>query len=380
MLHGIRLRDGRADWYRNRWVKTTALAGASFVGPSGFDLSAVPANTNVVRHADRIMALVEVGLPYEVTPELETVGPRDFGGKLTTAMTAHPKRDPVTGALHFFAYGMAPPYLTYHQLSAAGELVTSRAVDVPGSTMMHDFAITQRHVIWLDLPVVFDLGLVGNTMPYRWDDTYGARLGVMPLGGGETRWFNVDPCYVFHVGNAHEDTDGRIVLDAIRYSRDGFAVAWPRLGGAAPADTGAPAGPPAAGTLHRWLLDPSTGAVKETPLDDREVEFPTVNEGRLGRPTRYLYTVSGSAIIKYDTRTGSSHVRDLGKAPGEAVFVPAAGVRAEDDGWLLSIVTDYSGSASELLVLDAATVEPVASVRLPRRVPTGFHGNWFPDA
>jgi carotenoid cleavage dioxygenase len=380
MLHGIRLRDGRADWYRNRWVKTTALAGASFVGPSGIDLAAVTANTSVIRHADRIMALVEAGLPYEVTPELETVGPRDFGGRLTTAMTAHPKRDPVTGELHFFGYGMRPPFLTYHRLSATGELITSHVVDVPGSTMMHDFAITERHVIWLDLPVVFDLELVGRGLPFRWDDAYGARLGVMPLGGGETRWFEVDPCYIFHVGNAYESADGRIVLEAVRYSRGGFATTWPRLGGAAPAGSAASAGTPADGTLHRWLIDPSGGAVTETPLDDREVEFPTVNDGRRGRPTRCLYTVSDSAIIKYDTRTGGSQIRDLGKAPGEAVFVPAADGRAEDDGWLLSIVTDYSGSASELLVLDAATVEAVAAVRLPRRVPTGFHGNWFPDA
>jgi carotenoid cleavage dioxygenase len=380
MLHGVRLRDGRAEWYRNRWVKTTALAGASFVGPSGFDLAAVPANTNVIRHVDRIMALVEVGLPYEVTHEMETVGPHDFGGRLTTAMTAHPKCDPVTGELHFFGYGMTPPYLTYHRLSATGELVASHVVDVPGATMMHDFAITGRNVVWLDLPVVFDLDLVGHRLPYRWDDAYGARLGIMPLGGGETRWSEIDPCYIFHVGNAHEDSAGRVILDAVRYSRGGFAAAWPRLGGATPPGSPVWAGTPADGTLHRWLIDPSDGAVKETPLDDRDVEFPTVDERRLGYSTRYLYTVGDGAIIKYDTQTGGNHIRDLGKAPGEARFVPAADGRAEDDGWLLSIVTDYSGNASELLVLDAATLEAVASVRLPRRVPAGFHGSWFPDA
>ncbi|WP_214410081.1 carotenoid oxygenase family protein [Sphaerisporangium fuscum] len=375
MIHGIRLRDGRAEWYRNRWVRTRSFTeDARFIGPDGtIDLTAVTANTSVIRHADRILALVENGLPYEMTPELETVGPCDFGGRLTTAMTAHPKQDPVTGELHFFGYGFFAPYLTYHRLSASGELVESRVVDVPGPTMVHDFAITEHHVIWLDLPVVFDMDLVGRGMPYRWDDSYGARLGVMDRDG-RVSWYDVDPCYVFHVGNAREDAHGRIVLDAVRYSRSAFQALWPRIGGAADpaAETGGTA-------LHRWLIDPASGTVKEEPLDDRNVEFPTFNEDLLGRSSRYLYAVSEGAVVKYDTETGAGQVRDLGAHPGEAIFVPASDARAEDDGWLMSIVTDEAGTGSELLVLDASMLEFVASVRLPRRVPAGFHGSWIAD-
>ncbi|MEV5711429.1 carotenoid oxygenase family protein [Actinoallomurus sp. NPDC052274] len=377
MLHGVRLRDGRAEWYRNRWVRTRKLEGARFVGPEGVDLTATPANTSVIRHAGRIMALVEVGLPYEMTPELDTVGPCDFGGRLTTAMTAHPKEDPVTGELHFFGYGFAPPYLTYHRLSATGELVESRGVDVPGPTMIHDFAVTERHVLWLDLPVVFDLELLGSGMPYRWDEAYGARLGVMPRGGGATRWYDIDPCYVFHVGNAYEDARGRIVLDAVRYARGGFAALWSGSGGSP--DPAASAAASGGAYLHRWTLDPATGALNEEPLDDRNVEFPTFDETRLGRSSRFLYTVTDAAVVKYDARTGTSRVRDVGGVPGEAVYVPAPDASAEDDGRLLSIVTDRSGDGSELLVLDAADLEFVASVRLPRRVPMGFHGRWIED-
>ncbi|GAB3964924.1 carotenoid oxygenase family protein [Actinoallomurus acanthiterrae] len=377
MLHGVRLRDGRAEWYRNRWVRTRELEGAPFAGPDGIDLTATPANTSVIRHAGRVFALVETGLPYEVTPELDTVGPYDFGGRLTTAMTAHPKADPVTGELHFFGYGFVPPYLTYHRLSVAGELVESRVVDVPGPTMIHDFTITEHHVIWLDLPVVFDRALLGSGMPYRWDDAYGARLGVMPRDGGETRWYPIDPCYVFHVGNAFEDAQGRITLDAVRYTRAGFTGSWGRIGGAP--DPAAAAAASGGASLYRWTLDPATGAVKEEPLDDRDVEFPTLNDDRLGRAGRFLYTVTDDAIVKYDTRTGGARVRDLGGSPGEAVFVPAVDSRAEDAGWLLSIVTDRAGDGSELLVLDAAELEFVAAVRLPRRVPAGFHGNWLDD-
>ncbi|ETK35082.1 carotenoid oxygenase family protein [Microbispora sp. ATCC PTA-5024] len=373
MIHGIRLRDGRAEWYRNRWVRTPLLAGEGrFITDTGIDRTAVPANTHVVRHADRILALVENGLPYEMTPDLETVGPCDFGGRLTTAMTAHPKEDPLTGDLHFFGYGFAEPYLTYHRLSSAGELVESREIPVPGPTMMHDFAITRGHVIWLDLPVVFDVDFVGRGLPYRWDDGYGARLGVMPREGGPVRWFDVDPCYVFHVGNAHEDEHGRVVVDAVRYSPGAFATLWPRIGGSAnpAAETGGAA-------LHRWVLDPATGVAKDERLDDRAVEFPTINDARTGLTGRYVYAVADDAVVKYDTETGASLAHETGeRSPGEAVFVPADG-GGEDEGWLLSIVG--SEHEAELRVLDASDLTAVASVRLPRRVPAGFHGSWIPD-
>ncbi|GAA4200300.1 carotenoid oxygenase family protein [Microbispora amethystogenes] len=374
MIHGIRLRDGRAEWYRNRWVRTTRLDGASYLGDRGVDLAAVPANTHVIRHADKILALVENGLPYVMTPELDTVGPCDFGGRLATAMTAHPKEDPVTGELHFFGYGWAPPYLTYHRLSAAGELVETREVEVPGPTMAHDFAITANHVVWLDLPVVFDLTMVGRGMPYRWDDLYGARLGVMSRSTGKVRWFEIDPCYIFHVGNASEDEHGRIVVDAVRYAPEAFQAFWPTIGGKAN-----PAAHTGGAALHRWVLDPATGVAKDEALDDREVEFPTVNETLTGLRSRYLYAVTKGAVVKYDTGTGTSLAHETGdRTPGEAVFVPAAGATGEDAGWLLSIAgTDDS---AELLVLDASDLSQVASVRLPRRVPAGFHGSWIPDA
>jgi carotenoid cleavage dioxygenase-like enzyme len=376
MIHGVRLRDGRAEWYRNRWVRTAELAGAPFIRPDfSIDRTAVPANTHVIPHGGRILALVESGLPYEMTAELDTVGPCDFGGRLTTAMTAHPKQNPETGELHFFGYGAVPPYLTYHRLDAAGELVVSREVAVAGPTMMHDFAVTAHHVVWLDLPMVFDLALIGaGGIPYRWDDGYGARLGVMPKEGDtRVRWFDIEPCYVFHVGNAYEDATGAVIVDAVRYDPASFVPIWSRLGGRTNVDrTGA-------ARLHRWRLDPAASGSREEPLDERDVEFPTHNDDRTGRPNRHLYTVSEHAIVKYDTGTGGVTVHDLGteRHPGEAVLLPADDARAADDGWLISIVTDPAGS--NLLVPDAAGLAPVASVGLPRRVPAGFHGSWIAD-
>jgi carotenoid cleavage dioxygenase len=389
MLHGIRLRNGRAEWYRNRWIRTRELEGHPFIrADSTFDLTATTANTHVIRHAGTVLALCEVGLPYQVTASLETVGPYDFEGRLATAMAAHPKADPVTGELHLFGTGFTPPYLTYHRVTAEGLLLESRPVDVPSPTMMHDFALTDRHIIWMDLPVVFDPALVGHTgIPYRWDDEYGARLGVMSRtpGSTEVRWYGVDSCYVFHVGNAHEDQQGRIVLDVVRYDHDGFRRTWSDVGGyTGPRGLAGVREPgrQAPAVLHRWTLNPADGRVTESPLDDRAAEFPTHNETFTGHRNRYLYTVSDDGIAKHDLTRRTSHAYETpgSRYAGEAVFVPAADGTGEDEGWLLSLVSDDGGEAGELHVLNAADLRLQAVVELAHPVPAGFHGSWLPES
>ena len=379
MLHGVRLRDGRAELYRNRWVRT--YEGKPFREDGSRDLTVGSANTSVIEHSGKIFALVESSFPYEVMPGMRTVGPCDFGGRLTTAMTAHPKEDPVTGELHFFGYAVTPPFLTYHRLSADGQLIASFPVEVGGPTMMHDFAITENHVIWLDLPVVFDPKLFGRGIPFGWNDDYPPRIGVMAKDGGPVQWFEVSPSYVFHVGNAREDAQGRVVLDAVRYSRDAFTSTWDTMYGA-PGITGGAIVSNA--VLYRWTLDTVSGRVGEQQLDDQHIEFPTVDDRVVGRPNRYLYAVDEHAIVKYDNVSGAVHRHELSADwhTGEAVFVPAEEGAAEDDGWLLSIVTNSDPTVpSQLLVHDATDVaaKPVAAVQLPRRVPAGFHGSWIPD-
>ena len=202
---------------------------------------------SVLAHAGRIWALEEGHLPYELSPELDTIGCDDFGGKLTTAFTAHPKLCPETGELHFFGYSPLPPFLTYHVLDASGALVHSAEIDVPKGTMMHDFMITRDHAIFMDLPVVFDLSNLES--PIGWDDNYGARIGIMPRMGtnADIRWFEIDPCYVFHPLNAYVDGDV-VVCDVGRHETMSM-----ELDGA---------GHPAA-FLHRWTFDLASGAVSE---------------------------------------------------------------------------------------------------------------------
>ena len=380
MVHGVRLENGAAKWYRNRWVRTRSFTeGVSFVDESGnVDHSIGVGNTSVIGHAGRILALVESSYPTELTGEMETIGVCDFDGRLTTSMTAHPKRCPESGDLHFFGYRFLPPHLTYHRLDAAGRLVQSEEIVVRGPTMMHDFAITDRHVIFMDLPVVFDFerALAGR-FPYAWSDDYGARLGVMPHGGAsaDVRWFEIDPCYVFHPFNAYSDGNS-IVIDVCRYPslwRDN-ASEFERA------------------TLHRWTIDLAAGRVREQARDDRGIEFPRIDERRGGRPHRFGYAVNdlfdgddrNMPLVKYDLQSGAAEVRDFGRgcAAGEAVFVAASAAAGEDEGYLMLYVYDAARDGSDFLILDAGDVtgEPLAVVSLPQRVPFGFHGNWIADS
>ena len=376
MVHGVRIEDGQATSYRNRWIRTKA-----FLGERGDRLTGGPANTHIVRHAGRTLALVESSYPYELTcetgHELDTVGVYDFGGRLRTPMTAHPKICPTTGELHFFGYGgLTPPYLTYHRADAVGELTVTRPVEVPAHTMMHDFHLTAGHVVFMDLPVVFDKdkALSGTPgMPYVWTPEYGARLGVLRRDDphGAIRWFEIEPCFVYHSLNAHEENDGtRLVLHVIRYDSLGDGA---HLTGH--------------GALCRWTIDLATGTVREDLLDDRPAEFPRIDDRLAGLNARYGHAVTGSgpdggAIHRYDLHSGTttSHILGPGLMPGEAVFVPADDAPG-GDGWLMSFVYDAATNGSDLLILDAGDLNapPVAAIHLPRRVPAGFHGNWLPD-
>lgn len=391
MIHGVCLDGGKAKWYRNRWVRTPTMDGVRGINPDGTrNLAASVANTSILPYDGRIFALVESALPYAVSPEVATIGPFDFDGKLQTPMTAHPKTDPQTGELLFFGYGARPPLVTYHVASADGRLLRSEQIAVTGPTMMHDFAVTKDHVVWLDMPVVFDLALARKRgLPYRWSDDYPPRLGVMPRGGGsaDVRWFAVEPGYSFHVANAFEDERGVITVEAVRYDVVAFNTIWQRLGGV----TTLPQNTPATGpTLHRWQIDLAAGTVRESQVDDFWIEFPAVNYSFAGRPNRYTYAANtpalteqtGGRIVKYDRATGTrtDHHFPDGWVPGEPVFVQAAGTTGEDAGWLLSLLTHQTANAAQLVVLDATNVgaAPVASVELPRRVPAGFHGAWLP--
>ena len=382
MVHGVRLRDGSAEWYRNRYVRTPFIEDPSvdILDPAVMmDMKSSKANTHVFGHAGRILALEEGHFPYVLDGNLDTVGPLDFDGALTGSFTAHPKVCPVTGEMIAFGYSAFEPYLRYLRVSADGQLVQTEEITVGGPTMMHDFNVTRNNVVFMDLPAVFDLEMaMRGEMPIRWDDDYPARLGVMPRTGSDAdvTWYEIEPGYVFHPMNSYEDGD-TIVLDVARLDhiwRDSM-MDFP---------------PP---ELWRWTIDTTTGKVKEEQIDDRPAEFPRVADSVVGLKHRFGYMMGipenpdytdpanqTGAIIKYDRDTGErvEHVLGRGRLSGEPVFVPADGGTAEDDGYLMTFVYEAETDSSTFIVLDAATMDqtPGASIELPR-IPFGFHGNWI---
>ncbi len=383
MLHGVRLRDGKAQWYRSRYVRTPFIENpdVDILDPSVMmDMKASKANTHVIGHAGKILALEEGHFPYVVDGDLATIGATDFGGVLKGSFTAHPKICPQTGELLAFGYSAMPPYLRYLRVSADGELVQTENITVGGPTMMHDFNVTRNHIVFMDLPAVFNMELaMSGEMPIRWDDNYPARLGVMPRNGSDAdvRWFEINPCYVFHPMNAYEDGDN-IVLDVARFShiwRDS-AMDFPTP------------------ELWRWTIDTAAGTVREEQVDDRGAEFPRVADHVVGLKHRYGYMMAMSgdgnpddpmsasgAILKYDRDTGTRSDLELGRGrtSGEPVFVAAANARAEDDGYLMTYVYDGATDSSEFVIMDAASMDatPIATISLPR-IPNGFHGSWIP--
>jgi carotenoid cleavage dioxygenase len=442
MVHGLALRDGKASWYRNRWVRSAAVCKT--LGeplPGRIDpragMQSLGANTNVLTHAGKTLALVEGGVAnYELTEDLQTVGTCDFDGTLAGGYTAHPHRDPRTGELHAVSYSFARGRsVQYSVIDTTGRARRTVDIDVSGSPMMHDFSLTDKYVVIYDLPVTFDpvqampgsvprwlqlparlvlesvlgrvripspIAAMANRetrrsvgLPYAWNADYPARIGVMPREGGNSdiRWFDIEPCYVYHPLNAYSEIrDGPrgaeeiLVLDVVRYSRM-FDRDRRGPGESLP-------------TLDRWTINLATGAVGSERRDDRPQEFPRINENLTGGRHRFGYTVGvgggfaaagdmSTAVYKHDYATGSSETAELDAdlLVGEMCFVPNPGAGsgseakggAEDDGILMGYGYHRGRDEGQLLLLDAQTLQSVATVHLPQRIPMGFHGNWSPS-
>jgi carotenoid cleavage dioxygenase len=379
MVHGIDIVDGKATAYRNRWVRTQRVA----------ELKGLPAaptspkqpmqqgsgNVNVIGHGAKILALPEVGLPYALDRQLNTLGQYDFAGKLASNMTAHPKIDGKTGELLFFGYDFGPVHLRYHVADRNGALQRSIEIAKPHPTMMHDFGVTASRVIFMDFPVVFDLQMaMRGSMPFRWRDDVAARLGILPRDAvrDATQWIDIDPCFVYHPLNAYDDGQ-HIVFDVVRHPRTFVDGKLENSGGAS--------------RLERWTIDLAASRMSTEILLDRAVEFPRVDPRVECHRHRYGYMVEldlsndgPRGLLKHDVETGKTLRHDVGArgAASEGVFVPAGS--GEDEGYVLAVVYDGARDKSHVRIIDAQNFAgaPVATIDLPVRVPFGFHGNWMP--
>ncbi len=365
MVHGVRLNEGRAEWYRCR-----AVAGSG-------------ANTNVIGHAGLTIAIVESGgrpqdLGYTLEPDGDNV-------TIGSGFSAHPNLDPDTGELHAMCYDWANlrDHVRYVVVDADGELSSDLAIPLPGMTMIHDMSLTPGYAVIYDLPVTLSFVALGTgaSFPFRWDDDHEPRVGLLPRRGtpADIIWSSVRPGYVYHPMNAWEDPQGRVVIDLVRYERMFDEDVRGPFGDSLP-------------RLDRWTINPASRTVSEEVVDPRPQEFPRTHPRVKGKPYRYGYTVAVEdygfpTIYKHDLRTGTASTFSLGagRHGGEPVFVPRPGTGAgdaEDDGYLMTFVFDQRSNSSDLIILDAQDLSrpPLAQIRLPVRVPYGFHGNWVPDS
>lgn len=384
MVHGVRLRGGKAEWYRNRYVASrsvNAARGLPDVPGRNWNNSPHGPNTNVGGFAGTTWAMVEAGgCPTELTYELETVAINDFFGTLPGAFTAHPKVDPATGEMHAMAYawGNWLDHVQYIVVGTDGRV--RRTVDIPMQqmSMLHDMSLTARYAVVYDLPCLVDLNVAfTGQFPFRWDPSGMSRIGLLPREGGadEIVWVDVPQCYSFHPLNSYDDADGNVVIDLCVYdSMFSTDVAGPFGSGFA--------------RLERWVANPTTRTCTTTVIDDGATEFPRHRGSLTARPYRYGYGTAPSLepewpTLKWDLHTGtrSEFHHGQGRGAGEPVFVGRQGATDEDDGWLITIVHDVANDAAELVILDAQDFsrDAVARVQLPQRVPYGFHGNWVSD-
>jgi carotenoid cleavage dioxygenase-like enzyme len=398
MVHMVTFEGGRAR-YRNRWVVTRGLAAERRAGRALYGGTFTPfqpdparlgadgdpnpfknwANMNVVRHCGRVLALSDGGVPYELTAELATVGERDYDGLLPTGMSSHPKVDPIWDELCFFRTDVVPPYLVFGVVGPKGRVTRTEPIDLPEPVLIHDFVVTDQHVVFFDSPAVFDQqALLRGEPPLRWNEQRGTRIGVMPREGGaaDLRWIPVEDCFAMHFLNGY--TDGETVVVDYVHRR--------RLDAPGGTDDNVP-------RLHRAVVDLTRRSARDELVDSRAVELPRIDDRRAGLRHRVGYlaaasdpsaarTIAFDTIVRYDVDAGAStaHRFAPGVMVGEPVFAPRPGGYDEDDGWVLVFAYDTTQDRSDLVVLDAARVSspPIAVVHLPRRVPAGMHGAWLP--
>lgn len=394
MIHAFFL-DGQRARYRNRWVRTPRwlaenAAGRPLFGgmgapsdPSVENILGGTANTNIVHHAGKLLALQEGSDPFEMDKAtLDSRGFLETGGRFT----AHPKIDPETGELVWFAYsageGRINRGIAYGVTDATGRITRRDLFEAPYCSMVHDFMVTRHHALFPILPLTGDFDRASRGGPiFAWEPEKGAYVGVLKRDAGvETiRWFEVAPNYVFHPMNGWEDGD-KIHCDMMEYPS---APLFPRADGSRGSDTTA--------RLVRWTIDlgAATNEIRRVPLDDLAGEFPRFDERFAGLPYRHGWFAAnggGQAVLATDSlahidhRTGKRSVRRFspGDAVGEPIFVPKSPDAPEGDGWILAVIYRAAEDRSDLLILDAQNIEgePAAVIEVPRRVPSGFHGNW----
>jgi len=405
MIHTMSIREGKAE-YRNRFVRTKGFEAEQLAGESiwagianGVNKSKRPgwgaqgyvkdsSSTDVVVHAGKILSTFwQCGDGYRLDPyTLEQHGAESWTP--VDGISAHPKVDENTGEMLFFNYSKYPPYQHYGVVDKNNKLIHYTPVPLPGPRLPHDMAFTKNYSILVDLPMFWDEEkLKENKHHPHYHPEMPTRFAIIPRYGNEEDiiWFEAAATYVLHWMNAYEEGD-EIILD-------GYFQDQPNP----PPLKGLPPGPGKLMSnidlvslqtkLHRWRFNLKTGEVKEEHLDERVLEFGSFNQKYAGSKTRYQYSVYNkpgwflfSGIVKHDHETGESWTLEFGKERygSEAPFVPRIDAKDEDDGYIITFITDMKENRSECVLVDAKDIEagPVCRIILPHRICSGTHATW----
>lgn len=405
MIHAVEFGNGSAN-YRNRFTRTDGFeAELAAGGPLWAGIAEPPSrsvredgwgartrmkdasSTDVVVHNGLALSShYQCGDLYAMDPiTLEQRGKVDFDGWFPPeGISAHPKVDLRTGELLFFNYSKRAPYLNYGVADADGRLAHYTPIDLPGPRLPHDMAFTENYAILNDCPLFWDEdALKHDVHAVRFHDDLPTRIGVVPRRGtnADIMWFEGSPTFVLHWINAFEDGH-EVVLD-------GFYETNP-----------APDMPTGLTTEqrmfrfidntalnpvpHRWRMNMKTGMLKEEFLSDRESEFGMINPARAARDYRYVYSALNkpgwflfNGLRRTDVKTGDIHDHFFGDDVfiSESPMVPRPGATVEDDGYLVTFVTDMVEDRSYCAVLDASDIAagPLAKVILPERISSGTH-------
>ncbi|HMH27328.1 MAG TPA: carotenoid oxygenase family protein [Steroidobacteraceae bacterium] len=394
MIHAFWIGAGRAR-YANRYVRTPRwltehAAGRALFGglglpsdPSVEKILSGGANTHIVYHAGKLMALQEGSNPFELDAKnLASRGWVETGGRFT----AHPKMDPDSGEMLWFAYssgeGPLNPFLDYGMSDSSGRITRHDRFKAPYCSMVHDFIVTQHYTAFPVLPLTGDIERAKRGLPaFAWEPEKGAFVGLMPRDANvdAVRWIEVDPVYVFHPANAYEQ-DGVIHCDMMEYPS---APLFPNPDGSRRA--------PVKARMVHWSINiaDTHARVVRTPVSDLVGEFPRIDERFAGLRYRHCWHAASvdlseallfDSLAHMDMQTQRQTLRQFsdGDSVGEPVFVPRAAQAPEGDGWVLAVVHRARENRSDLLILNAQDVagEPEAVLELPCRVPAGFHGSW----
>jgi carotenoid cleavage dioxygenase len=356
----------------------------------GVDTDGV-ANTAMVLHAGRLLALEEGHAPIAIDPvTLETLGPWTFAGALPRNMTAHPKLDPASGEMIAFANfpsGRSGRHVALYTVAPDGVLTDSRVIEGPYPALIHDFAITPHWIVVPFCPVTVSARRAMSGGPaLAWEPDLGLQVALVPRRGevSGVRWFSGPAAMAWHTVNAFED-GGRVIVDVCQQD----AAVFPHADGSstAPAD--------AVQRLARWTLDLHAGGVLQAEVrNPLPCEYPRIDERFSGRRTRLTFVaacggpgtgdMAHRAIASFDQVRGDLVIWHGGSAlaVGEPVFAPRPGSSEEGDGWLLSLMHDETSGAAHLAVFEARDLAagPIARAHVDAPIPMGFHGLWTPAA